>query len=409
MPRDAAFVVKTATTEVWDLLKSEENKTDPFFRCESPSLRLEKFVRLGGTTKGEEVRSVVNCQQRNGREIPLCKPRGAETFRATLEASLIVNQAGGILENAGMCLHRHFGTPFIPGSAVKGAARHAAWVAWKAEKDPEQKAKLAKEIAHLFGYPTNEKGLDAYLAEMGWKEATAGTICFMAAVPEGTAKLGVDIVNCHHKEYYAGNRPEAVDDEAPIPNYFPSVQKGVRFVFTLIPIRGEKNALESAKKWLVEAITLQGMGAKTAAGYGWFSVDFEADRREEERQKEMAEEKRRREEDARLAAEKEEQVQKRKEKRASMTDEDFCIEILEKWKTEQKGEVKRVVKSGYIKQFDKQPENYKKGIVLALRQETGLGADVWKELKPGQKGDIAKGVNDIRAFCKNEMNLGKMP
>ena len=47
---------------------------------------------------------------------------------AQLRARLLVNMAGGVMENAGLCLDR-FGMPYIPGSAVKGCARRTALAA----------------------------------------------------------------------------------------------------------------------------------------------------------------------------------------------------------------------------------------------------------------------------------------
>jgi CRISPR/Cas system CMR subunit Cmr6 (Cas7 group RAMP superfamily) len=47
---------------------------------------------------------------------------------AQLQSRLMVNMAGGVMENAGLCLDR-FGLPYIPGSAVKGCARRAALAA----------------------------------------------------------------------------------------------------------------------------------------------------------------------------------------------------------------------------------------------------------------------------------------
>ena len=86
-----------------------------FPKCESPSLRLEKFVRVGGNTKRAEIDAVVDCQNKNGvapKGVPV--PQGGVQFPAKLRSRLIVNQAGGILENAGLCLHPHFGYPYIP-------------------------------------------------------------------------------------------------------------------------------------------------------------------------------------------------------------------------------------------------------------------------------------------------------
>src|SRR5438034_1425306 len=85
----------------------------------------------------------------------------------------MVNMAGGVMENAGLCLDR-FGLPYIPGSAVKGCARRAALAAlleWcEAGGQPEHKpigndnpcaetcakfdspAQMLSAIARVFGW-----------------------------------------------------------------------------------------------------------------------------------------------------------------------------------------------------------------------------------------------------------------
>ncbi|MBO4286591.1 MAG: type III-B CRISPR module RAMP protein Cmr6 [Kiritimatiellae bacterium] len=222
----------TALREVQTLLGGEK-----FPNCESPSLRLEKFVRLGDNTKREEIEAVVSCQKKYGMEIPRFLPKGAVSFIAKLESRLIVNQAGGILENAGLCLHPHFGAPYIPGSAVKGIARHAAWCEWKEEEDETKKKDIAIRIAETFGYPTGDTELDAYLAtpELGWKDKRAsGSVVFLSAIPDGKGQLVTDIVNCHHPDYYAGKKSRAMDDESPNPQFFPTVESDSRFLFTLV-------------------------------------------------------------------------------------------------------------------------------------------------------------------------------
>ena len=260
------------------LTKTKELLGDTFNECESPSLRLEKFVRIGDKIKHEEIDAVAACQRTNGQKpVSLPLPPGGVRFPARLRSRLIVNQAGGILENAGMCLHPHFGYPYIPGSAVKGIARHAAWYEWHEAEEPE-KARIAQDIARIFGYPTNDKGLDAYLEERGYGTKRGGCISFWAAEPDGKASLVTDIVNCHHKDYYKGTKPVATDDEDPIPDCFPAVKidekNGTFFVFTLVPLRNAgKMEVGLAKKWLIQAITENGVGAKTSAGYGWFEYE----------------------------------------------------------------------------------------------------------------------------------------
>ncbi|MCL2104632.1 MAG: type III-B CRISPR module RAMP protein Cmr6 [Kiritimatiellaeota bacterium] len=228
-------------------------------QTESPSLRLQKYVRLEKNSKKAEIEAVVNCHNRYAKPVPPFAPLpGTIVFEAKLEARLIINQAGGILENAGICLHPHFGSPVIPGSAVKGIARHAAWCENQSDTD---------DMKRIFGDVEN-----------------GGTVSFLPAIAKGKAALVTDIINCHHMGYYAGKMPQAMDNEQPNPQFFPAVEKGASFCFTLIPLRGApKGDVEMAKAWLLKAVTEHGAGAKVNAGYGWFSFDVLAEERERER------------------------------------------------------------------------------------------------------------------------------
>jgi len=227
-------------------------------QLECPSLRLQKFVTLEKNSKKGEIDAVVNCHNRYAKPIPPFAPPGAVTLEAKLESRLIVNQSGGILENAGICLHPHFGSPYIPGSAVKGVARHAAWAETQSETD---------DMKRIFGC-----------------QDTLGTVAFLPAVPRGKVALVTDIISCHHKDYYSGKSPQATDNEPPNPQFFPATEKGATFCFTIVPQRrGAAGDVEMAKAWLLKALTEYGAGAKTGAGYGWFCFDAEADARERKR------------------------------------------------------------------------------------------------------------------------------
>ncbi len=271
------------------VLKSVSSLLGSDFRgCDSMSLRLDKFVRIGDNTKKEEIAVVAG---KHSELISFFLPKNAVSFSAALGGRLIVNQSGGILENAGLCIHPHYNAPYIPGSAVKGCARHAAWQAWNEAEDGEAKVKAAKEVAEIFGYPTGdpkpkkkedvEPGrvyLDEYLKEKcGYKEedSHSGKVAFLAALPEKAASLVVDLVNCHHKDYYAGTgrRNDAADDESPVPNFFPAVEAGTTFRFTLAPC-GPVDLIDRAVHWLKVGLSQNGIGAKTAAGYGWFDIDM---------------------------------------------------------------------------------------------------------------------------------------
>ncbi len=243
---------------------SEELLGKDFSECTSPSLRLTKYLYLEKNGKKTQLEAVARSQLQNGMNIPpIHFTSNAHTIAATLEGSLIVNQAGGILENAGVCLHPHFGGSYIPGSAIKGIARHVAWCEWKKEKDPEIKRQVAKEIARIFGFPTNDRSLDTYLKALR-EVPRSGAVCFMAAQPEKGGALDLDILTPH-----GGN-----DWTDPTPSPFLVVKKGTVFMFTLVPTRGcEKRDFQKAIYYLKYALTTYGIGGKTAAGYGRFSIE----------------------------------------------------------------------------------------------------------------------------------------
>jgi CRISPR type III-B/RAMP module RAMP protein Cmr6 len=212
------------------------------------------------------------------------------TFEATLGARLMVNLAGGVVENAGIALDRCFGLPFIPGSAVKGIARHQAL--WEIhEAQPGDKRPLLRLAMLLFGYGAKDimdKGDFAWAGGAANARETAkeigandfkGCACFLPAYPTTPPTLVVDMVNPHYPEYYRGKRSRADDNENPVPNYFPAVEKGSTFGFAVLlnrvpPVAGITAAelLDQARDWLKRAVTKRGVGAKTAAGYGWFEL-----------------------------------------------------------------------------------------------------------------------------------------
>lgn len=246
--------------------------------CENPSLLLHAFARLDKEGRREHLRAVCACHAHHAEEVELPAPKGAIRLFARLKSRLLVNLAGGVIENANIALHPHFGVPYLPGSAVKGIARHAAWCAWvKAGRDVES----AKRLAQVFGFPTgdfnkddlnDQKTLDGFLRQHGEVEH-AGCVAFLPAFPIGKGQLEVEVCASHHSEYYKKNkaRTVATDDESVIPLFFPAVAAGTEFRFTLVPLRGcQDEQLKWARQWLIDALTLNGAGAKTAAGYGWF-------------------------------------------------------------------------------------------------------------------------------------------
>jgi CRISPR/Cas system CMR subunit Cmr6 (Cas7 group RAMP superfamily) len=80
-------------------------------------------------------------------------------FNAELQSRLLVNMAGGVMTNAGLCLNR-FGVPYIPGSAVKGCARRMALFELGElsldNPSPEILAQSLVRIALVFGWAESD-------------------------------------------------------------------------------------------------------------------------------------------------------------------------------------------------------------------------------------------------------------
>ncbi len=308
--------MQTANSQIVDLLGNS------FEKCESPSLRLEKFVNKtkgNQTERATELQFVINCYKAHHKTASLSPWKHPKecVFYALLQGNLIINQSGGILENAGLCLNRLHGYPCIPGSAVKGVASMAAFREWMEQQTED----LALRIVDVFGFPTGHLKLDDALRKWkGWTKeiAFAGKVSFLAAVPSKDCNLTLDIATPHHPEYYQGKRNVATDDEAPIPLAFPAVKAASpnEFTFRIIPLRNADNTiLNDARKWLETAITLYGIGAKTAAGYGWFELgrdpelqrlqdlhDANEAKKKEKEEKQIEEEQQRQERAAKHAA-----------------------------------------------------------------------------------------------------------
>lgn len=140
----------------------------------------------------------------------------------------------------GFAWHPTLGTPYLPGSSVKGLIH--AWA--KAETE----GKL--ERAPLFG-------------DVG----VAGGVCVLDAVPTAPVQLTADVMTPH----YAGWSPERPPGDwmppAPIP--YLVTEASTTFLFGFVPSGDTtQDDLSTVADWLRDALEWAGAGAKTSVGYG---------------------------------------------------------------------------------------------------------------------------------------------
>jgi CRISPR-associated protein Cmr6 len=390
-------------------------------------------------------------------------PPTSVLLRARLQSRLMVNMAGGVMENAGLCLD-HYGLPIIPGSAVKGCARRACLAAlreWseigtKPEGDDNlftqlcigftTPAELLTRICIVFGWveqdwstEKNKNGTrqsDFAWACLGsgdaWKAASsvlctrfkatiedeskpwislpnfAGSIAFLHASPNRDPGLILDVVTPHHTKYCNGDLQTATDTEEPVPVLFPAVKEQGEddyFTFPLIRLRGTDEALLSfARCALRTGLETFGIGAKTNAGYGCFDASEKFNRSVEESmtRKANAEAEER---DRKATAEREvlEAEERRKAKAAleAMTPDERVANLTEQqFDTKVRAFWKELKRGGPT-------EEEKKAIVTALK---GPRIDYWKDFKAkaAKGGDLAKSEQAVRALNK-QLNADKMP
>ncbi len=158
-----------------------------------------------------------------------------------------------------------------------------------------------------------------------------GLVSFLDSFPKAGCRLGVDILNPHHKAYYQESEETSPHDaEQPVPVFFLVIEPGAKFVLRAQLMPGRAAVLSSPNGWkeLLDAAfdyasQWLGFGAKTSVGYGVLGQDREAEeaarrkaREEELRRKRQAEDEARRaaEEAERKVREAEENRRREKEK-----------------------------------------------------------------------------------------------
>lgn len=314
-----------------------------------------------------------------------------------LEGRLAINLADSLIQNAGICLDRLFGLPYIPGSAVKGVCRHAALEELREAPD-SRKPELLSALCAVFGTSENdfEKGdLKPYrsLSAEAARDQRGG-ISFLPAYPVNEAKIVVDLTNVHYPDYYRSGREADLQNERPMPNPFPAVEVGTRFAFCLVQSGGDDSRalLTHARRWLENALTVRGLGAKTASGYGWFSLKPEALEELFADEEKEAEALRQKEEAARAAAE---AKAKEETRLGSLSPEEKLAEEL--------GSLNDEAFAAYARNIAQADEAGQRAFVTLLRdnKEKRERWKTWKKKKP----ELVQAITEL---C-SKLNLPPLP
>jgi CRISPR-associated protein Cmr6 len=238
---------------------------------------------------------------------------------------LVIGLGGkGTLE-MGLTLHRNYGFPYIPGSALKGLTRAAALyelaAKWgiptvdydefrkrkpengrreptplnlldalieapigrdgdpkrldaieeclkKLKKDPLVKGKISKLSALDVSLNADFQCVRAVFGCLG----QSGGVVFYDAIPKNSPLIVTEIMNPHFPKYYNKEQwPGDSQDPQPVP--YLAVEEGTDFLFAINP-RSDTSAklVEVAWKWLQLGLSEYGIGGKTSSGMGLFGT-----------------------------------------------------------------------------------------------------------------------------------------
>ena len=179
---------------------------------------------------------------------------GAHLQSLKIDGRVVVGLGAEAVLEASITLHRTYGVPYIPGSALKGLA--ASYARKELESDEWRKLKADGEVGKLY---------EAVFGSAG----KCGYITFHDAlyIPSATQVqvLYTDVMTVHHQEYYGGDEPPADWDD---PNPVPFLSATGSYLLALSGGPGTDRLLGNTMEILGLALRDYGIGAKASSGYG---------------------------------------------------------------------------------------------------------------------------------------------
>lgn len=159
----------------------------------------------------------------------------------------------------GFAWHPTLGTPYLPGSSIKGLLRAWASLWWANEKEGRERDEQKALIHAILGR-----------GEARADEGAVGAIVIFDALPLQPVVLEADVMTPHYDDYYQKGLAPG-DWISPVPIPFLVVAEGTQFQFAFAPRSSAgREYLSTVEAWLNDALRWLGAGAKTAVGYGRF-------------------------------------------------------------------------------------------------------------------------------------------
>jgi len=238
-----------------------------------------------------------------------------KSTKLTPDWRLVVGLGNESVYETSMTLHHIYGFPYIPASAVKGVTR-SYFINSLYENIGISDIKQISVIENILlnfdmkidgsriehdGYDyfskkfslNNKDICDYFIANKAditifqnifGTQKNAGNVIFFDAFPLEDPKIEPDIMNPHYAPYYSDTKEKTppVDYHSPVPIHFLTVANTpFQFIIGIKPKNNtivsniesqDKDLLDIAYENMQKALTMHGVGAKTAVGYGYFNM-----------------------------------------------------------------------------------------------------------------------------------------
>ena len=179
---------------------------------------------------------------------------GAKMHLAHVKTRMIVGLGDESVLETAIALHRTYGVPYIPGSALKGLAASYA------------RQRLGED------WQKDSKSNDAYKVVFGNTDDAGYITFFDALYKPGTGynqqALYPDIMTVHHRNYYLSPAHAPADWDEPNPVPFLTATGDYMLALAAPELEEQDAWIERTFTILGHALEEMGVGAKTSSGYG---------------------------------------------------------------------------------------------------------------------------------------------
>jgi CRISPR-associated protein Cmr6 len=241
--------------DLWDI----ERLYDPEVRRDKEEKERGVFDKIGWVNAtavgpgwaGDLLGEAVERQRR------VASALGGQVLLLTSTARFVTGLGRSHPVENGFAWHPTLGTPYLPGSGLKGVLK--SWLDWSREGEAFERRE------EILGTP-----------------GVVGRVACLDLLPTGPPRLVAEIMTPHYADYYQDGKTPG-DWMSPVPIPFLAVEAGQRWQCAVVPRRHEDDGsgplVGLATAALREALSWLGAGAKTAVGYGRFEVDEAGTRR----------------------------------------------------------------------------------------------------------------------------------